>query len=911
MAPGPKKPTVGRPGGQGGWKVRHVVVGVIFFAIGLKLGGFLDSSGHEVVEARHLSLPPKPPKIIVTAPLQRQTTAAQPLGTIRVEKKALPHLRVHEEQHDEAATTAVKKHIPKDDFAHLAETQPTVHLNNLHDELLGTAKPAVAAHNGEDHTAGRKKLFPSPIEFQLDGNIKDSIQLDPNTQEVNRIGGLECPAYDSRMEELQIPLKHLPRKKPTTVGQKYDRRAHNCASNGIWNRVTQKDHHRILQHMADLGHVKDGSFVLDWGSGCGHSLEWLSKEHGTYGLGIDVSNKTIAYARANTTKTNMHCVADGTRLEWLPSNAFDHVISFGSIYHVYNRTLFCHVIRQLVRVVKAKGTVYNGWTENAEFKRVHVSKCLDDLPVSFQIIEEKTAFADVEKFPLKSQQEVPNTYSLVVTKKALIPPEEEVELFDLEKIPIICDTHRCEKREEWVPSPAPPSKKGGKSSASKKEDAPQRTVRPKRTQKPQSVNADEDVATTAPPKKKVTRPATTTAAPIPTTTAAAEEDPTIAETTKAAEAEGDKHDSDKAEHPKADDASKHTDAAKEHSADGSADATQPPKKEETKKDDAEEAVKAAEHADAEIAAKVTADANHADGSDHNKATKPASPPPGADEAEAVLAEHDQGSAAKAGGPLAHFPTCPPYDAGIEALQIPLKHLPRKKKTSVAEKYDRRAHNCAAEGIWHRVTFEDHRLILKNAAKLIKLKKGESIFDWGCGCGQKLAFLSKEYDTIGLGIDVSNKTIAYAAENATVGGKNRFCVADGTKLGWIPSNAFDVSFSFGSVYHVYNQTTFCEVLRIMLRVTKAGGTLYNGWTENSEFPRKKIAECINPSDDLPHHDISIVEEKDAFKDVKTFPLKQYRKTPNTYSLLVRKRAGGFTSDGSLKVVNSHNKKDKDE
>jgi ubiquinone/menaquinone biosynthesis C-methylase UbiE len=262
--------------------------------------------------------------------------------------------------------------------------------------------------------------------------------------------GVTCPPYDTDIDALQIPLKHLPRKRKTSVAEKYDRRANNCASNGIWNRVRIEDHHKILHHMVRLGRVKRGSFVLDWGSGCGHSLQFLSMEYDVHGVGIDVSNKTIAYARENTTKANLHCVADGSKLQWFPSNTFDHVISFGSIYHVYNRTMFCHVLRQLVRIVKVGGTIYNGWTENGEYHRQHVARCFEDLPVKATVYEESVEYKDVDLFPLKAEQVKPNTYSLVLEKTGPMSNELDEKVDDLAQIPIECGVHKCEERGSGV-----------------------------------------------------------------------------------------------------------------------------------------------------------------------------------------------------------------------------------------------------------------------------------------------------------------------------------------------------------------------------------------------------------------------------------------------------------------------------
>lgn len=553
--------------------------------------------------------------------------------------------------------------------------------------------------------------------------------------------GLLCPETDpNKFSDLQIPLKHLPRGKKTSVAEKYNRRAHNCVSNGIWNRVTIEDHHKILHNMVRLGRVQKNSFVLDWGSGCGHSLQFLNDEYDVTGVGIDVSELTIAYARTNTSKANLHCVADGTKLQWIPSNFFDHAISFGSVYHVYNRTLFCHVLRQLVRVVKAGGTVYNGWTENAEYKRDHVKMCFEDLDVSFQIFEERKEFANVAIFPLKAQQDAPNTYSLVITKTT---PTLGDEPFFWENMPIVCGVHKCEKRSAAALQLGLQQQQQGIQQA----------------------------------------------------------------------------------HPET--------------------------------------------------AKQREDADVAEGGDNAAATLPPpvvtalpSAPPAADD------ESDKEG----------WPSCPPYDAGIERLQIPLEHLPRKKKTSVAQKYDRRAHNCASHGVWHRVTIEDHEAILKKIGDLLDVKRDQVLFDWGSGCGHQLEFMHRMFGGRGLGVDVSNLTISYAISNTTRA--NRHCVADGSRLEWLPSNFFDHAYSFGSIYHVYNTTTFCHVLQEMVRVVKPGGKIYNGWTENKEFHRNQVVKCIN-TDTNSHHKIEVLEEVDLFHHVKNFPLKEHRQTPNSYSLLVTK------------------------
>eukprot|EP01065_Artemidia_motanka_P048476 TRINITY_DN7813_c0_g1_i2.p1 TRINITY_DN7813_c0_g1~~TRINITY_DN7813_c0_g1_i2.p1 ORF type:complete len:416 (+),score=148.85 TRINITY_DN7813_c0_g1_i2:100-1248(+) len=253
-----------------------------------------------------------------------------------------------------------------------------------------------------------------------------------------------CPLWADEADLLQIPLKHLPRKRPTTVDQKYDRRASLCLGNGIWHRVSLEDHMNILKVIVGLLGVKRGDHVYDWGSGCGHKLRHLAEQYGTTGFGLDVSEKSVHYALVNTTSANHFCRANGARTEtWMPENYFSHALSFGSVYHVYNRTVFCDVIRSMVRVVRAGGSVYNGWTDNSEFRRADVAACLSDLPVTFKILEEKTAFSDVGFFPLKGKQggrPPPPTYSLVVRKQAATTAA------NWRRLPLTCDEKQCVQR---------------------------------------------------------------------------------------------------------------------------------------------------------------------------------------------------------------------------------------------------------------------------------------------------------------------------------------------------------------------------------------------------------------------------------------------------------------------------------
>ena len=111
---------------------------------------------------------------------------------------------------------------------------------------------------------------------------------DHGTKADPTIRDIICPAPTALMN-MEIPLEHLPRKKRTKVSEKYDRRAGNCNSKGLWSAVSREDHYLIMKKIGELVGIKKGHRIFDWGSGCGHKLDWFAKEIGTSGMGVCAS----------------------------------------------------------------------------------------------------------------------------------------------------------------------------------------------------------------------------------------------------------------------------------------------------------------------------------------------------------------------------------------------------------------------------------------------------------------------------------------------------------------------------------------------------------------------------------------------------------------------------------------------
>ena len=138
-----------------------------------------------------------------------------------------------------------------------------------------------------------------------------------------RVGELSCAG----------PRPSLPR----PPAHRYSNYAEWACTAGLdnWVMLTKNDHLLIAAHIfARIPTLKARDFVLDWGSGCGTKLRHLAQRHRAHGFGIDLVDTAVRHANA-ADGTSCFCHTDGSRLQWLPSQAFDHVISFGAFYHLF------------------------------------------------------------------------------------------------------------------------------------------------------------------------------------------------------------------------------------------------------------------------------------------------------------------------------------------------------------------------------------------------------------------------------------------------------------------------------------------------------------------------------------------------------------------------------------------------
>jgi ubiquinone/menaquinone biosynthesis C-methylase UbiE len=107
---------------------------------------------------------------------------------------------------------------------------------------------------------------------------------------------------------------------------------------------------------------------------------------------------------------------------------------------------------------------------------------------------------------------------------------------------------------------------------------------------------------------------------------------------------------------------------------------------------------------------------------------------------------------------------------------------------------------------------------------VGLNGKESILECGCGAGAFLLSLLKIYPNLKVsGVDYS-PTLLERARGTLEG---NFFVADMTDLGFLTSDTYDHTISFGTVLYLSSEEAVRRAIDEMLRITKSGGMIYIG------------------------------------------------------------------------------------
>jgi SAM-dependent methyltransferase len=132
------------------------------------------------------------------------------------------------------------------------------------------------------------------------------------------------------------------------------------AGGGMWG-GDYSESYWCWMEWAGREHYAVGDRVLDWGSGCGHKATWMRIHFGVDVYGLDLEAGAVEWA--NNHSLGHFCATDGSKLEFLADQSFDHVFSVAAIYHLPYEVQ-CDVLQQFLRVIVDGGTISIMWNGN-------------------------------------------------------------------------------------------------------------------------------------------------------------------------------------------------------------------------------------------------------------------------------------------------------------------------------------------------------------------------------------------------------------------------------------------------------------------------------------------------------------------------------------------------------------------
>eukprot|EP00929_Paragymnodinium_shiwhaense_P096721 TRINITY_DN58414_c0_g1_i2.p1 TRINITY_DN58414_c0_g1~~TRINITY_DN58414_c0_g1_i2.p1 ORF type:complete len:446 (+),score=78.68 TRINITY_DN58414_c0_g1_i2:102-1439(+) len=202
--------------------------------------------------------------------------------------------------------------------------------------------------------------------------------------------------------------------------RKYSERADmlQCQSRqGMWRQEMNDMHKCVLISVGQLMDFRPGQLVLDWGSGCGHKLSWAKMFFDVDGLGVELVDSAVAWAKEHS--LGHFCQADGRNLSWVPDGVFDHVFSYAAIYHLPNDEQ-CSVGIQLVQKLRIGGKAFIGWNQRA-MDNLEWVRCFQSTPlveVDLEAVEDAFIFPATAKAASDHYLFHYPSYSLFLTRLA-------------------------------------------------------------------------------------------------------------------------------------------------------------------------------------------------------------------------------------------------------------------------------------------------------------------------------------------------------------------------------------------------------------------------------------------------------------------------------------------------------------
>eukprot|EP00331_Platyophrya_macrostoma_P012714 CAMPEP_0176411050 /NCGR_PEP_ID=MMETSP0127-20121128/3393_1 /TAXON_ID=938130 /ORGANISM="Platyophrya macrostoma, Strain WH" /LENGTH=192 /DNA_ID=CAMNT_0017790607 /DNA_START=21 /DNA_END=599 /DNA_ORIENTATION=+ len=116
----------------------------------------------------------------------------------------------------------------------------------------------------------------------------------------------------------------------------------------------------ILDKIASMARIKPNDRILDWGSGCGTMLNYFHLKFNTSGIGIDLTEPAVQHSVHHAQPRQQFCHMDGSNMRPFPSESFDAIVSWATLYHIRRTLVQCDVVHHFVRTLKPGGVAYVG-----------------------------------------------------------------------------------------------------------------------------------------------------------------------------------------------------------------------------------------------------------------------------------------------------------------------------------------------------------------------------------------------------------------------------------------------------------------------------------------------------------------------------------------------------------------------
>ena len=194
------------------------------------------------------------------------------------------------------------------------------------------------------------------IPLDYDGRNKRFVEKYNPLREMDPPGDIKCPSF-------RFPSsKSADGKSVHDAVAKYSRYVQQyCNKTGLLQMNVGGDTYSfILDTVGKMARIPQNGKIFDWGSGCGTMLNYYHVKYNTTGVGIDVTETAIQHARSHAQPGQLFCFMDGSNLKPFPSDYFDAIVSWATLYHVRRTLVQCDIVHQFIRMLKPGGVAYVG-----------------------------------------------------------------------------------------------------------------------------------------------------------------------------------------------------------------------------------------------------------------------------------------------------------------------------------------------------------------------------------------------------------------------------------------------------------------------------------------------------------------------------------------------------------------------